>query len=528
MSNEKQHTSMPSRPLRQNRQRRSHQWSRNSFDQIGQKKKKKKQKKTDYDIAGPESRGFFTKRDEEKFVLKNATEPPCRPRATTPMPHGTGLGGCDPGFTPAQCSLYKLGIRAIKQEETCHKLSFAWEKDVRRINREQRATSKDCAEINDRYSLGIMNQCCVDIWMQGCAFTLVRGGGNANSSACLQTPPPFQNSNTACHYASARFEDGTYVGKETVQNLEQTNFLRCTKWASAHHLSTVLNSREIGFQLPMPSGEDSSEEMDVDPLPAMKAKAAMTKTGEAPGEVDPLQPKEEERFSDLGESSFYDVSNGKNGRSGLSSSKQAKFKHFETTLSVITEAKKEVTCKFCAPKLRRSLIVGTTNDGCDGDASRVCEVKKTLRCERICFLIGHRGRLSKGESHWKQAFTKRHCPVGKIMRHHSFNSSDSSSTEDAVVNITDSASLFTKQDVPVKAPVTLQKVSESMDHLPPAVQMRVMSDNYGTDDKGLSLCCFPGCVLPKRLEDGTDNPWYWYDGTRTMQEAVSAEMAHLF
>ena len=76
--------------------------------------------------------------------------------------------------------------------------------------------------------------------------------------------------------------------------------------------------------------------------------------------------------------------------------------------------------------------------------------------------------------------------------------------------------------------LSVQKLKDSMGHLPPAVQMRIMSDNYGSDDKDLQLCCFPGCSLPKSLGPGDDNPWYWYDSKRTLQKAASAEVVHTF
>merc|ERR1711967_146617 len=109
------------------------------------------------------------------------------------MPKGTGLGGCDPGFTPSQCSLYKLGIRAIELEETCMEVGATWEKDVEVANKNGQATEKQCEAINQKHKLGVDNKCCLDSWSQGCAFTMVSGPGDANNTVCRQYKPAFRS-----------------------------------------------------------------------------------------------------------------------------------------------------------------------------------------------------------------------------------------------------------------------------------------------------------------------------------------------
>ena len=74
----------------------------------------------------------------------------------------------------------------------------------------------------------------------------------------------------------------------------------------------------------------------------------------------------------------------------------------------------------------------------------------------------------------------------------------------------------------------LQRLADTVKDLPKALRKKFLADHYDTDDEDGMLCCFPGCNLPKRGLDGTDNPWYWYDSERSLQEAASMEVAHTF
>jgi hypothetical protein len=438
------------------------------------------------------------------------------------MPKGTGLGGCDPGFTPAQCALYKLGMKAIGLEEKCMKVGAQWQSDLVRVNAKRNATEAQCEAINNKYKLGIGHPCCKDIWAQGCAFTSVRGSGGVAQSLCRQFKPVLQGASQSCHYAKAVWHVGnkSMTGDEVIQNSAESNFVHCTKWESHHHLATLLPSDKIGFRTG-PSG--TLEEEMPDPLAAIEAKKAMAKAGEinhhpTVGRTPKMTPKtdlEDEDLVEIGE---------RTSRRGFTNQY---FQRDQTTVSVVTKAKKEVSCSFCSTSRKKSLVWGNENNPkCKLGARRVCTTKTTLRCERVCFLIGRRGSLVKGERPWRQAFRVRHCPVGRIIE-------ASNSTSLAMHNmrskyhITQSSTVFTKPNITVPEPVTLTNIGASLQHLPPIVSRRVLRDNYDSDDENLKMCCFPGCMLPAHTKSG-DNPWYWYDTRELLQEAISAEVSHTF
>jgi len=231
------------------------------------------------------------------------------------------------------------------------------------------------------------------------------------------------------------------------------------------------------------------------------------------------------------------------GGYGESPSTDGYFMQMETSVSVTTKAKKEVECSFCDTSVKKtSLIIGEDDAPCESGAERVCRVKKTIRCERLCFLIGMRGRAIRGEPQFENGFQEGFCPVGKIIRPLPGQGMD---FQDTRMNVTDDITVFTKKDAPVELPVTLVNLTDSMKHLAPDVQRQVLSDNYDSDDPNLKLCCFPGCVLPKENEDGTDFPWYWHESTGVteeiteenaeergskliLQETASIQVAHTF
>jgi len=598
--------------------------------------------------------------------------------ATTPMPRGTGLGGCDPGFTPAQCALHTLGLDALPLDEECLKVATLWSADLEELNSAGYADEMHCQELNKRYNLGNHHKCCSGSWSQGCAFTPVRGEGALENVICRQYKPPLQGASEECHYALAYYSDfeglesvhatDNLHGTETAQNEEYTDYEQCTKWENMHHLTTILDSRAIGFRPPFPHKWRPRYEGVEDPTPAIRADEAKIKSGlknenvappvpEVPGTQQTpgakLEAREisEESIS-LGESAndFFDVSNSDNGGTGLE-------EHGDlgmlTTISVITAAKKEVICSHCLmneteyvetvkeyeqeqanqykeyqedlkkqkadaalakqkkamKKKMKALYANSTNntnntnrtqhedpDDADSDSdddansssdhyrnstnssnssstddddsyvsytdaypedllmkarmsgqihpvsegicephvSRVCRHKTLLKCENLCFLIGYRGRLSKGETPWKQAFTEKHCPVGSVVQRHTIASRVSSRGTGSIaarmgeIEVTENATLDTTINQTALSPVTLTNLTDSVKHLPRAFRSKVLAETYETEDEDAMLCCFPGCALPLRLEDGTDNPWYWYDSEKTMQEAASMEAVHIF
>jgi len=219
----------------------------------------------------------------------------------------------------------------------------------------------------------------------------------------------------------------------------------------------------------------------------------------------------------------------------------APFAQHETTIEVITKAKKVVDCSFCDTSVnRRSLVPGDDDAGCKAGAARVCRARKEFRCERICFLIGTRGRALRGERRWRQAFTEKFCPVGKFISH-ATPVEQHKDGKDRQMRVTGDATMFTKVGVPVgeNARVTMTNVSASLKHMPHDVQMRVMSEKYESDDLDLKKCCFPGCVLPLHAADGSHFPWYFdsvkgatgvvtQDKGLTLQETASMQATFLF
>lgn len=224
--------------------------------------------------GNPEGREYFEERNSVPTVTEedgdNGTNGTNRTNSTdrcTPLlyPGASELevmegAQCDLAFTPAQCSLYKLVMRAIKLEEQCLHVAAQYESDVRRANENSSATEADCVELNKRYRLGVRNKCCTGIWSAGCAFTAVKGSRSASSSVCRQFRPPAKGPNVACHYSYARYDpsEGAFTGDETVQNRASTNFQQCTKWENVHHLTTIVNSRAV--QVRDQAGGDSSED----------------------------------------------------------------------------------------------------------------------------------------------------------------------------------------------------------------------------------------------------------------------------
>jgi len=485
-------------------------------------------------------------------------------------------GKCDLAFTPAQCSLYKMGMRAIRRAEECLQLSSQYDGLLQMINKDGNATEADCSDLNARYALGIRNKCCVHMWSAGCEFTAVRGTGHVTASICRQYKPPMKGPQTVCHYAHARFDpvEQVYSGTETVQNRASTNYVQCTKWENIHHLATVVNSQAMNMY-DRAGGSDSSED-------ASKGKSGY---GYGYGEIEPGSPANHgghrthlsfrqhggisrlRRFKSrrakrrsrlrqrLGRPAFTDVRQQHKQGSTLRESPdeslepdftvlsaddeaETSFMQYETSISVVTKAKKEVECSFCDTSIaRRSLVLGDDDSGCKSGAARVCRTKKVLRCEHVCFLIGERGRALLGEHKWPQAFDKTYCPVGKVMgvEKDTFDSPFS----DTTLNVTTDSTIFSRTDEPVGAPVTLTNLTARMQHLSKDVQMRILSENFESEDPDLQLCCFPGCVLPKYTETGALFPWYWNDENGkaglgynshplALQEAASIAAAHTF
>jgi len=504
--------------------------------------------------------------------------------ATTTMPLGTGLGGCDPALSAAECSLFKLGMKALSLDQQCFALANQWSSELASINRKSNATEPKCEALNTKYKLGIYHKCCYDVWNQGCAFITVP---QLKGSQCRQFKPPRQGSAQECHYAekyglrrkAGEEKVGYTNGFKTVQNDVYTDFVRCSKWENVHHIATIMRSDQIGFK----QGERMPWRPYApgvpDPFPKIQAEQSGYKGPTLLKDVD-------ETLAELGEGGFYDVANDHRGDTGLERHKARALRKFLTTVYVTTRAKKELKCSFCkfneqeyveliaaqraymlAKEGRDETGTKVTDVGENTNASTaitgvlqrlatqltpvtlanlgshidpveegvckakeryVCKAKKTLRCEKVCFLMGYRGRLTTGETPWKQAFTKRNCPAGTIVKRNAMKGTKKSNATDYKMEVSANVILRTRRDVPVSQKVTTQHMNQSIMHLPPVIREEVMGQFYDTEDEAAELCCFPGCRIPTRDQHGMDNPWYWYDSQTSLQEAASMEVAHTF
>ena len=78
--------------------------------------------------------------DPANYRVKSKPAPCPKLTATTTMPLGTGLAGCNPALSAAQCSLLKLGTKALSMDQQCFGLANKWSTHLARINRKSNAT----------------------------------------------------------------------------------------------------------------------------------------------------------------------------------------------------------------------------------------------------------------------------------------------------------------------------------------------------------------------------------------------------
>ena len=226
-----------------------------------------------------------------------------------------------------------------------------------------------------------------------------------------------------------------------------------------------------------------------------------------------------------------------NKRIRIGGDSKISFEQHETTIAVTTSARKYVECSFCDANQRLSLVQNDARkDECKSGASRVCRVKKEFRCEKLCFVIGKRGRILRGEKPWTQGFTEKYCPVDSVVKQSPIDGHDP--TVEKAMSVTADAVLRTRVNQRVLGKVTLEDAQIGTRHAPYDVRMKIMSDRYGSEDDDLRLCCFPGCSLPSRAPDGSVFPWYWNDVSTaaeaekgaglTLQESASIQAAYTF
>merc|ERR1711971_693443 len=123
-------------------------------------------------------------------------------------------------------------MKAIALEEKCMGVASEWSGELKTLNSKLEVKQEDCEKLNEKFKLGVGNECCKDMWSQGCAFTAVRGGQDVTSSVCRQYKAPLQGPNQACHYGNALYDPkkDRHTGREVVQNKANANHVICTKW----------------------------------------------------------------------------------------------------------------------------------------------------------------------------------------------------------------------------------------------------------------------------------------------------------
>jgi len=465
----------------------------------------------------------------------------------TTLPTQADLGeSIDPveASEPVDCKFLANQIQAKMVEKLQLKKILA--ETAQRENKtdvEAGATEGVCSDMNQEYKLSPSHQCCnVNSGTNsGCPFVAVRGQGQAESIRCHQFRA--RGPSTKCHYAKATYDKHKkkYVGNETIQNQAHTNFVRCTTFEIKQNLQTIERLAHVGFTAA--NGVSSGQEEEVWKPWGMDKSPFDDDVDEnpIPNPIPPEDPDMGESIDkdailhDLGTNSVQienlaaPVSNPANANADQWTKKDGQ----RTSIAVHVLAEKTQECTLCGEEKNAT-------EQCYRGQRAICKVKKVIKCDKICFLVGQVGLESRGELAWTQGFTAQECPVLQKMKDSSTLSTQNQTlknkaqnqTSEEFLRITTDSILLKNQGLDIQ-PVTLEKV---MDTLPNFTntddKLELLAAMYNSEDKNLQQCCFPACRIPKQVMAGkfyrADNAWYWYNRDSPLSRSAPLEFAYSF